>query len=32
MIITIPNYVIIPKEKQGASHKPWTFIHEIIVE
>jgi hexosaminidase len=30
--ITIPNYGIIPDEKQGAGHKAWTFIDEIIVE
>ena len=30
--ITIPNYGIIPEGKQGAGHKPWTFIDEIIVE
>jgi hexosaminidase len=30
--LTIPNYGIIPDEKQGAGHKAWTFIDEIIVE
>ena len=30
--ITIPNYGIIPEGKQGAGHKAWTFIDEIIVE
>jgi hexosaminidase len=30
--ITIPNYGIIPKGKQGAGHKAWTFIDEIIIE
>ena len=30
--ITIPNYGFIPKGKQGAGHKAWTFIDEIIVE
>ncbi|MEZ7944663.1 MAG: family 20 glycosylhydrolase [Flavobacteriaceae bacterium] len=29
--ITIPSYGIIPEEKQGAGHKPWTFIDEIII-
>ncbi len=32
VIITIPNYGKIPEGKQGAGHKPWTFIDEIIVE
>ena len=32
LIITIPNYGIIPKGKQGEGHKAWTFIDEIIVE
>lgn len=27
----IPNYGIIPKGKQGAGHKAWTFIDEIII-
>ena len=30
--ITIPSYGIIPEGKQGAGHKPWTFIDEIIIE
>ncbi|MCI2229671.1 family 20 glycosylhydrolase [Polaribacter sp. MSW13] len=30
--IFIPNYGIIPEGKQGAGHKAWTFIDEIIVE
>ncbi|WP_232734725.1 beta-N-acetylhexosaminidase [Polaribacter sp. ALD11] len=30
--ITIPNYGIIPKGKQGTVNKAWTFIDEIIVE
>ena len=30
--ITIPNYGTIPEGKQGAGHKPWTFIDEIIVK
>jgi hexosaminidase len=29
--IKVPNYGIIPKGKQGAGHKAWTFIDEIIV-
>lgn len=29
--ITVPNYGIIPEGKQGAGHKAWTFIDEIIV-
>ncbi len=32
IIITIPNYGIIPDGKQGAGHKAWLFIDEIIVE
>ena len=28
----IPNYGIIPEGKQGAGHKAWTFIDEIVVE
>ena len=32
MIITIPNYGKIPEGKQGAGHKAWLFIDEIIVE
>ena len=28
----IPNYGIIPEGKQGAGHKAWTFIDEIIVK
>ena len=32
MKIIIPNYGIIPEGKQGAGHKAWTFIDEIIVE
>jgi len=27
-----PNYGIIPEGKQGAGHKAWTFIDEIIVK
>ena len=30
--ITIPSYGIIPEGKQGAGHKAWTFIDEIIIE
>jgi len=30
--IKIKNYGIIPEGKQGAGHKAWTFIDEIIVE
>lgn len=30
--IKIPNYGIIPEGKQGAGHKAWTFIDEIIIE
>ena len=30
--LKIPSYGIIPKGKQGAGHKPWTFIDEIIIE
>ncbi len=29
--IIIPNYGIIPENKQGAGHKAWTFIDEIII-
>ncbi len=29
--LRIPNYGIIPEGKQGAGHKAWTFIDEIIV-
>ena len=32
VIMTIPNYGIIPEGKQGAGHKAWLFIDEIIVE
>ncbi len=31
IIIKIPNFGIIPEGKQGAGHKAWTFIDEIIV-
>jgi hexosaminidase len=30
--LKIPNFGIIPEGKQGAGHKAWTFIDEIIVE
>lgn len=30
--ITVPNFGIIPEGKQGAGHKAWTFIDEIIIE
>jgi hexosaminidase len=30
--IRIPNYGTIPEGKQGAEHKAWTFIDELIVE
>ena len=30
--LTIPNYGIIPDGKQGAGHRAWLFIDEIIVE
>ena len=29
--IAVPNYGIIPDGNQGAGHKAWTFIDEIIV-
>ncbi len=32
IMLTIPNYGIIPKGKQGAGNKAWTFIDEIIIE
>jgi len=32
LILTIPNYGVIPDGKQGAGHKAWLFIDEIIVE
>ena len=31
IILRIPNYGIIPDGKQGAGHKAWTFIDEIII-
>ncbi len=30
--ITVPNYGEIPEGRQGAGHKAWTFIDEIIIE
>jgi hexosaminidase len=30
--ILVPNYGVIPEEKQGAGNKAWTFIDEIIVK
>ena len=30
--LKIPSYGIIPEGKQGAGHKPWTFIDEIIIK
>ena len=30
--IKVPNYGIIPEGKQGAGHKAWTFIDELIIE
>ncbi len=30
--IIVKNYGTIPEGKQGAGHKPWTFIDEIIIE
>lgn len=30
--LTIPNYGTIPEGKQGAGHKAWTFIDEIIIK
>lgn len=32
VVLIIPNYGKIPEGKQGAGHKAWTFIDEIIVE
>jgi len=29
--LMIPNYGTIPEGKQGAGHKSWTFIDEIII-
>ena len=30
--IIVKNYGIIPEGKQGAGHKAWTFIDEVIIE
>ena len=30
--LRIPNYGVIPEGKQGAGHKAWTFIDEIIIK
>lgn len=30
--IRVKNYGVIPEGKQGAGHKAWTFIDEIIIE
>ncbi|WP_027126687.1 glycoside hydrolase family 20 protein [Gelidibacter mesophilus] len=30
--LKIPNSGLIPEGKQGAGHKPWTFIDEFIVK
>lgn len=30
--ITVPNFGVIPDGKQGAGHKAWTFIDEIVIE
>ncbi|MEH6764322.1 MAG: family 20 glycosylhydrolase [Aequorivita antarctica] len=32
MKLIIPNYGTIPDGQQGAGHKAWTFIDEIIIE
>ncbi|MEM7186496.1 MAG: beta-N-acetylhexosaminidase [Bacteroidota bacterium] len=32
LVLTIPNYGVIPDGKQGAGHKAWTFIDEIRIE
>ena len=29
--LRVPNYGVIPEGKQGAGHKAWTFIDEIII-
>ena len=31
ILLKIPNYGIIPEGKQGAGHKAWTFIDEVII-
>ncbi|QAA82412.1 beta-N-acetylhexosaminidase [Aequorivita sp. H23M31] len=30
--LTIPNYGMIPDGLQGAGHRAWTFIDEIVIE
>ncbi|CAM1340823.1 beta-N-acetylhexosaminidase [Tenacibaculum amylolyticum] len=30
--IRIPNYGLIPEGRQGAGHKAWTFMDELIIE
>jgi hexosaminidase len=30
--LTVPNYGVIPDGKQGAGHRAWLFIDEIIVK
>jgi len=32
VMITIPNYGIIPEGMQGSGNKAWTFIDEIIIK
>ena len=32
IVLMIPNYGEIPEGKQGAGHKAWTFIDEIVIE
>jgi hexosaminidase len=32
LIISVPNYGVIPTGLQGAGNKAWTFIDEIIIE
>lgn len=31
LLLKIPNYGVIPDGKQGAGHKAWTFIDEVII-
>jgi hexosaminidase len=30
--LIIPNYGVIPQGRQGAGHKAWTFIDEIVIK
>jgi hexosaminidase len=30
--ISIPNYGVIPKGRQGAGQKAWTFVDEIVID